>query len=123
MTGRGFAGNRRFIDRGNALDHVAVARNDVAGLANHQVACPQFVGGDGLKLVELARRLNALGTRFGTRLAQGIGLRLAPPFRDSFGKIGEQYGEPQPENDLEFERDVAATGKQIADEDARSSAP
>ena len=49
MTGRGFAGDRRFIDRGDALDHLAVAGNDVAGLADHQVACPQFVGGDGLE--------------------------------------------------------------------------
>ena len=35
--------------------------------------------------------------------AQGIRLRLAAAFRHRFGEIGEQHGEPQPEDDLEGE--------------------
>ena len=35
---RGFAGDGRFVDRGEALDDVAVAGDDVAGLDQHHVA-------------------------------------------------------------------------------------
>ena len=35
---RRFAGDRRFVDRGDALDHLAVARDHVAGLDQHEVA-------------------------------------------------------------------------------------
>jgi hypothetical protein len=35
---RRFAGDRRFVDRGHALDHFAVRRNDVAGFDQHDVA-------------------------------------------------------------------------------------
>ena len=36
--GRGFAGDRRFVDRGDALDDLAVAGNDLAGLDQNDVA-------------------------------------------------------------------------------------
>ena len=40
-------------------------------------------------------------------LAQDSGLRLAAPFGDGFGEIGEQHREPEPEDDLEGEAEVA----------------
>jgi hypothetical protein len=42
----------------------------------------------------------ALGARVAARLAQGLGLRLAAPFRHRLGEIGEKDGEPEPERDL-----------------------
>ena len=38
ITGARFAGDRGFVHRGDALDHLAVARDDVAGLDQHDVA-------------------------------------------------------------------------------------
>ena len=38
---RGFAGDRRLVDRGDALDHLAVAGDDVAGLDQDEVARPR----------------------------------------------------------------------------------
>ena len=35
---RGFAGDRRFVDRGDALDHLAVGGDQVAGLDEHDLA-------------------------------------------------------------------------------------
>ena len=39
---RGFAGDRRFVDRGDAFDDFAVARDDLAGLDEHDVADAQI---------------------------------------------------------------------------------
>src|SRR6266478_3578299 len=40
----GFAGDRRFIDRGDALDDLAVARDQIARLDDHDIADLQLVG-------------------------------------------------------------------------------
>ncbi len=42
------------------------------------------------------------------RLAQRVGLRLAPALRHRLGEVGEQHREPEPERELEREPDVAA---------------
>ena len=44
-----------------------------------------------------------LGLGFGALAPQQLGLRLAAALGDGFGEIGEQHGEPQPEDDLELE--------------------
>ena len=96
------------------MDHVAVAGNDVAGLAHHQVAGLQVFGRDAFIDLVIVRHQDALGARLGAGLAQRVGLRLAAAFRHRFGEVGEQHGEPQPENDLEGESDARVMLHQIA---------
>ena len=45
---RGLAGDRRLVDRGDAFDHLAVGRDDVAGFDQHDVADLQLVLGTSL---------------------------------------------------------------------------
>ena len=52
ITGAHLAGDRRLVDRGDALDHLAVAGDDVAGLDQDQVARLEVLGRSAL--VELA---------------------------------------------------------------------
>ena len=115
----GFAGDRRFVDRGDAFDHLAVGRDDVAGLDEHDVADLQAGAGHQLEVGAVVAG-EQLGLRLGARPAQRIRLRLAAPFGDGFGEIGEQHGEPEPEDDLEGEAETAAAGDEIASGTARS---
>ena len=41
---RGLTGHRGLVHRGNALDHLAVARNDVAGFAHHEITGLELIG-------------------------------------------------------------------------------
>ena len=41
---------------------------------------------------------------------------LPRPFGDRLREIGEQHGEPQPHDDLEFEADMPASGQEIANQ-------
>src|SRR5262249_36623681 len=111
---RRFTGYRRFVDRGDTLDHVAITGNDVAGLAHDQVTGPQFVRRDDLELFVARNGLNAFCTCLGAGFAQRFGLRFASPFCHGFREIGEQHGEPQPDDNLEFEADVAPTSEKVA---------
>ncbi len=113
---RGFAGNGGFVDRGDALDHVAVAGDDVAGLAYHKIAGLQVFGRYPLIDLVVVRHQNALGARLGAGLAQGVGLRPPAPFRHRFGEIRKQHGEPQPQNDLEGEAEAGVVLDQVAHE-------
>ena len=111
---RGLARDRRLIHRGDALDDIAVAGNQLARLDEHEVALAQLRRGDFLE-----RRLprddlavrggEALGQRLVARAAQGIGLRLATPLRHRLGEVGEEDGEPEPERDRQ---DKAALARQ-----------
>src|SRR5262249_7201892 len=58
-----------------------------------------------------------LGLRFGALAPQRRRLRLAAPFGDRLGEIGEQHREPQPQHDLEFEAGALAAGDDVADQD------
>ena len=119
----GFAGDRRLIDRGDAFDHVAVARDHFAGLHQHEV--PRLEVGRGDRLVQAVRVEAAVGARqqplrhrLGARAAQRRCLRLAAAFRHRLGEVGEQHGHPQPDDDLEGEAEMfAAARQQIAEED------
>ena len=113
--GRGFAGDGGFVDGGDALDHLAVGGDVVAGLDQHDVADLQAGAGD--EAIGLAQSLQQLGLALGAGLLQRFGLRLAAAFGDGFGEIGEQHGEPEPEDDLEGEAEIGAAGDEIADED------
>ena len=88
--GRGFAGDRRFVHRGSALDDLAVAGNQLAGDDEDQVALAQLRG---VHVLEGAILAAALRDELLAGGAQRAGLRLAPALRDGFGEIGEDDGE------------------------------
>ncbi len=93
--GRRLAGDRRFVDRRDALDDLAVAGNDVARDDLADIAGAQVGRGD------LSDRpvLDHLGDRVRAGAAQGVGLRLAAAFGDRLGEVGEQDRERQPRDD------------------------
>ena len=98
---RGFAGDGGFVDRGHALDHLAVGGNDVAGLDQHDIADLQARSPAPAESSAVVGPVSSLAWVSVRCLAQRVGLRLAAALGDGFGEIGEQHGEPQPEDDLE----------------------
>ena len=80
------AGDRRLVDGGDALDDVTVAGDDVAGLADDQVADAQFGAGH---LLLRAVPSSAPGDGVGLGLAQGVGLRLAAALGHRLRQVGE----------------------------------
>ena len=113
---RGFAGDGRFVDAGDALDDLAVAGNHLPGFDADDVARAKAAGIDGLAL---AAGQHANGRGLGLRLAQRRRLRLAAPFGHRLGEVGEQDGEPEPERDLPGEQRVARAAGQLLDPDDR----
>ena len=113
---RGLAGDRRLVHRGDAFDHVAVAGDQVAGLHQDDVALLQVWRRHHL-IIRGVRRSEPLGLRLGARLAQRRRLRLAAAFRHRLGEVGEQHGQPQPDDDLEGEAEMSAAGPEVAQED------
>ena len=98
---RAFAGDRGFVDRGDAGDHLAVGRDQVARLDQHDVADRQAAAGDQFPAV--GNTGQQLGAQFRLGIAQARGLRLAAPFRQRLGEGAEQDGQPQPDDELELE--------------------
>ncbi len=98
--GRGLAGDGRLVDAGDALDDLAVGRDQVARLADDAVALAQVGRGYGLLAAvdELARH------RRGAGLPQGVGLGLAAALGERLGEVREQDRQPQPDRDLDLER-------------------
>src|SRR4029077_8360021 len=78
---RGFAGDCGLVDRGDPLDHFAVARNNLARIDQYDVVAAQRGGGNHNfpALLDLPR----LG--LGARLAQIVSLGLAASFRHRLG--------------------------------------
>ena len=113
---RRFAGDRRFVDAGDAFDDLAVAGNHLAGLDADDVAGAQRAGVDRLAL---AAGEHANGRGLGLRLAQRGRLRLAAPFGHRLGEVGEQHGEPEPERDLPGKQRLAGAAEQLLDPDDR----
>ena len=116
--GRRFAGNRRLVDRGHAFDHFAVRGNNVAGFDQHDVADLERGRRHQPIVLRSPEPVNSLAW-VSVRAGAAVGLRLAATFGDGFGEVGEQHGEPQPQNDLELEADMLAAGEKIADQDHR----
>ena len=83
------------VDRGYALDDLAVRRNGVAGLNQNHVADLQTGARDQLEVLPVGTA-QKFGLRFRPCLAQRSRLRLAAPFGDGFGEVGKQHREPQP---------------------------
>ena len=107
---RRFAGDRGLVDRGDALDHFAVAGNDVAGLDQHHVAAAQLRSPAPSR--SLPPRSDQLGLGLGAGLAQVVGLRLAASLGHRLGEVGEQHREPQPQRDLQLEAERARRGRE-----------
>ena len=103
---RGLAGDGRLVDRGDALDHLAVGGDEVAGLDQHDVADLQAGAGDQLVVLRIGGG-QQLGLRLRALAPQRVGLRLAAALGDGFGEVGKQHREPQPQDDLEREAEVA----------------
>ena len=99
---RGLAGDGALVDRGDALDDLAVGRDDVAGLDEDDVAAAELRG---------RHRLEGVVRRVGGRqlLAGGLGLggaqarrlRLAAALGDRLGEVREEHGQPEPDRDLQ----------------------
>ena len=115
---RRFAGDRGLVDRRDALDHLAVGGNGVAGLDQHDVADLE-AGARQRACSPAVRAGQQLGLRLGALAAQRIGLRLAAAFGDRLREVGEQDREPEPDDDLEREAEVLAAGHEVAEEDDR----
>ena len=105
---RGFTGDRRFVDRRDAFDDLAVGWNDVAGLDKHDLAHFQLIRRFGLPEVVggVVGIEQDFCSRVAARAAESIGLSFAAAFRDGFGKVCKQQRGPQPQHDLERERQI-----------------
>ena len=115
--GRGFAGDRRFVDRGDAFENLAVAGNDLAGLDQNDIVQLEVERVHDLNAaVQVVRIGIALGRGVGAGLAQRVRLRLAAPLGDRLGEIGEQHREPQPGGDLPGKSRMPIVCEQVAHE-------
>ncbi len=93
---RRLAGYGRLVDGGDALDDLAVGGDQVAGLADDQVAFGQRRGGYPL-LGSVGAQ--AAGFGLGSHAAQCVGLGLAATFSHGLGEVGEDDGQEQPRRD------------------------
>ena len=112
-----FAGDRRFIDRGDALDHVAVAGNNFAGFDDDGIAFAQSRRGHCFFAVAVEQ---APRGGFLAHLAQRRRLGLTAAFGNRFGEVGENHREPQPEAHVEGEPQRLRSGcrsDQVAQQD------
>ena len=91
---RGLAGDRRLVDRCDALDDLAVAGDELAGRDDARRRRAR-AGRSATSTIEPSSR-RTRATRLRARLAQRVGLRLAAPLGHRLGEVGEQHGEPEP---------------------------
>ena len=94
---RGFTGNRRFVDRRDAFDHLAVTGDHFPGFDAHHIALAQAGGRHHLKGAVAGFAAGAQAFAAGL---EAVGAGLAATFGQGFGEVGEQHGEPQPQGDL-----------------------
>ncbi len=87
---RGFAGDGGLVDVGDALDDVAVGRDDAVLLHPDEVALAQVRRRNGL---DAPAGEHAVGAQVGAGLAQRGGLRLAAAFGQRLGVVGEPDGQ------------------------------
>ena len=97
--GRGLAGDRRLVNRRDALDDLAVRPDQVSRGAHDAVPNLQLAARDG----HLAAVDQLLDGRLRPHLAQLVGVRLAPALSHRLGEVREEAGEPEPEADLQVE--------------------
>ena len=103
---RRLAGDRRLVDRGDALDDVAVAGDHLAGASRRTGRRPAASPTTRSTIVPSAVRTVRDGV--GPRLAQRRRLRLAAALGHRLGEVGEQHREPQQRSDEPGERVLLA---------------
>ena len=91
----------------------AIARDQFAGRYAHHVALAQIARRDAFDAIAD----DQFGQRFGPRLAQRVGLRLAAPFGHGLSKICEEHREPQPDRNREIESGRPVTSKVAHEEE------
>ena len=118
---RRLAGDGRLVDGRDPLDDIAVARDDLPGDHDAQVAQLQV----GRPHLDEPLGSAHPGHRLRPRLAQGGGLGLPPPLGDRLGEVGEEHREPQPCGDQPGEPVVGRRARaEIAHEEhGREHAP
>ena len=90
---RRLAGDGRLVDRGDALDDLAVAGDHLPGLDHHHVPLAERGGRDLL----LPAVREPAGLDVAPHLAQRVGLGLAAPLGHRLGEVGEDHREPEPQ--------------------------
>ncbi|MNL10623.1 hypothetical protein D3C87_1314300 [compost metagenome] len=94
---RRFTGNRRFVDRRDAFDHLTVTGDHLPRFDAHHIAFAQVGGGHHLKAAVAGFAPGAEAFAAGL---EAVGAGLATTFGQGFGEVGKQHGEPQPHRDL-----------------------
>ena len=92
---RGFAGDGTFIHRGRTVDHLAVGGDLFAHADEDEVALPEAGALDAGDFVPAVGGGDFVGGHVLSGGAQRVGLRLAAPFGDRLGEVGEEDGEPE----------------------------
>jgi hypothetical protein len=96
---RRLTGDGRLVDRGDALDHLAIARDHLSRLHHHDVPLAEGRGRDLLLLaVHQPPRSDVA-----SHLPERVRLRLAPPLGHRLGEVGEDHREPEPQAHREGE--------------------
>ncbi|MCY1399008.1 hypothetical protein D9M71_140560 [compost metagenome] len=88
---RGLTGNRRLVDRRDALDHLAVAGDHFTGDHAHNIPLAQAAGSHLFIATQGVAPLRSEPLAAGL---EAVGTGLAATFGQGFGKVGEQHGEP-----------------------------
>ncbi len=114
--GSGLAGDRGLADERDALDHVAVARDRLAGRDADHVALAQLRSS---YLFERTVRPLATRHRVAAHRPQRVGLRLATPLSHGLGEVGEQHREPEPGRNRDRKRLLAAGAGQGVERENR----
>jgi hypothetical protein len=99
----GLAGDRALVDRADAFDDLAVRRDEVAGLDQHDVAAAQHRARNLRPVLAPARLRQLLRHHLPARATQARRLRLRAALSDRLGEVGEQHGEPEPDRHVQDE--------------------
>ena len=99
------AGDGRLVDAGDALDDLAVAGDDLAGLDDDEVAvaAARRPGTSSVAAVGATARRAIVSVRV---CAQRVGLGLAAALGHRLGEVGEEDGEPEPDGDQQTANDA-----------------
>ena len=111
---RTLARDDRLVNGGDAVDDLAVARNDLTCRDNHDIAGAKFRRGN---LLDPPAVGQPVCERVGLGLPQRLGLRLPAGLGHRFGERGEEHGEPEPQVDLKLESDPARADRNIPDQE------
>ena len=94
---RALARDGALVDRRDALDHLAVGGDELAGLDEDEIALAQLGRGDLPTRPRLRAARGACARQVPPRAPERLGLRPAAPFRHRLGEVREEDREPEPE--------------------------